>query len=235
MSDTTKERVVQASELRFRREESGWELSVPTFEVTAGRHTYVFGPSGCGKTTLLELIAGVLSPSAGSIEVHGQSLSKGGRRDRRRAELIGFVFQSFNLVPYLGALENVLLPCRFAPARRRRLQRPLREEGERLLGSLGLGRELWSRKPNELSVGQQQRVAAARALIGTPSLILCDEPTSALDPAARDAFIELLLSECEAAGSTALVVSHDPNIRGAFQASYDLSGEREKAVLRSVA
>lgn len=230
--------VVAASELIFQRAGTGWELSVPDFKVEAGQHTYVFGPSGCGKTTLLELIAGVLKPSAGALTVLGQSLSAGRHRDRRRAELIGFVFQSFNLVPYLGALENVMLPCRFAPARRARATdsgKKLRAEAERLMQSLGLDASLWNRKPNELSVGQQQRVAAARALIGTPPLIICDEPTSALDPAARDAFMELLLAECESAGSTALVVSHDPGIRGAFKASYDLTAAPLRTVLRSAA
>ncbi|MEM6732949.1 MAG: ABC transporter ATP-binding protein [Myxococcota bacterium] len=239
MSEQTQSDVIAASELQFRyARQNTWQLDIPQFHVPAGEHTYVFGPSGCGKTTLLQLIAGVLAPNQGSLQILGESLHTGRRRDQRRAELMGFVFQSFNLVPHLSAVDNIVLPCRFAPQRRSRAignGGSLIDEAHRLLERLGLSATLGERKPSELSVGQQQRVAVARALIGRPPLIVCDEPTSALDPEARDRFVELLLDECAAADSTAVVVSHDPSIRGAFRASYDLTPLPEKSVLRSVA
>lgn len=230
--------VLEAAELEFRYPgPSQWQLNIPRIEVCAGEHTYIFGPSGCGKSTLLQLIGGVLSPHRGTIQVMGESLSDGARRDRRRAETMGFVFQSLNLVPYLTTLDNVTLPCRFAPRRRARAASncSLMSEAKRLLEHLGIGADLWHRKPTELSVGQQQRVAVARALIGRPPLIICDEPTSALDPAARDRFVDLLLSECEAAQATAVVVSHDPSIRSAFRLGFDLSPTQNQTTLRRAA
>ncbi len=231
--------VVEARDLVFRYAGAEpWQLTVEAIQLAAGEHTYIFGPSGCGKTTLLRLVAGVLAPTRGSVTVLGEDLSRGARRDRRRADLMGFVFQSFNLVAYLSAVENVVLPCRFARGRRERAThegRSLRDEAGRLLEALAIAPSLWDRKPNELSVGQQQRIAVARALIGRPPLILCDEPTSALDPASRDRFIELLLAECAAADSTAVVVSHEPAIRGAFRTSYDLAPAHESTTLRRVA
>ncbi len=218
--------------------ESTWQLSIERLQIEPGEHCYIFGPSGCGKTTLLQLIAGVHVPTKGTLRVLGEELYRGRRRDRRRAEHMGFVFQSFNLVPYLSAIENVTLPCRFAPGRRHRAvaqSGSLKEEAARLMLHLGLDSSHQDRKPGELSVGQQQRVAVARALIGRPPLIVCDEPTSALDPEARDQFIDLLLQECAEAGSTAIVVSHDPALRPAFQTAYDLAATAQSTVLRSAA
>lgn len=231
--------VVDARGLSFSYENgSGWQLSIDQLHIEPGAHSYIFGPSGCGKTTLLQLIGGVRTPTSGTLHVLGEELYRGVRRDRRRAEKMGFVFQSFNLVPYLSALENVTLPCRFARERRKRAvdqSGSLNAEAARLMSHLGLDSLLHRRKPRELSVGQQQRVAVARALIGRPPLIVCDEPTSALDPDARDRFIDLLLAECAAAGSTAVVVSHDPAIRNAFRAAYDLAPTPRSTVLRSAA
>lgn len=217
---------------------SEWSLALPRMSVAPGEHTYIFGPSGCGKTTLLQLLAGLLVPTSGRLSVHGEDLARGRRRDLRRTELMGFVFQSLNLIPYLNALDNVVLPCRFAPGRRTRATQDLaspQDEAKRLLSHLGLDASLWKRKPNALSVGQQQRVAVARALIGRPPLIICDEPTSALDPASRDRFVELLLSECSAAHSTAIVVSHDHAIRDQFNSKHDLARVHERTILRSAA
>ncbi|MEL6340072.1 MAG: ATP-binding cassette domain-containing protein [Myxococcota bacterium] len=231
--------VVEAQALKFQhRGATNWRLEIDDFQVWRSEHTYICGPSGCGKTTLLQLLAGVLVPVSGRLQVLGQELSRGRHRDRRRAELMGFVFQSFNLVPYLGAIENVMLPCRFAKKRKERATADgvaLQDEAGRLLEHLGIQAPLWTRKPSELSVGQQQRVAVARALIGRPPLIVCDEPTSALDPQSRDRFVDLLVSECQEAGSTALVVSHDPSIRHAFRNSYDLAKGAETTVLRRAA
>ena len=138
---------------------------------------------------------------------------------RIRNKRIGFVFQQFNLVPYLPVIDNVLLPCRFSARRREQAQAggtSLRGEAERLLSHLDLARDLWVRPATDLSVGQQQRVAAARALIGHPELLIADEPTSALDAERQEAFLDLLLREANAAGSTVLFVSHDRRLASHF-------------------
>jgi putative ABC transport system ATP-binding protein len=196
-------------------------LDIAQFDAGAGERIFLHGPSGSGKSTLLGVLGGVLRADEGSVrltaagQVHELSGMRGHARDRLRVDHVGFVFQQFNLVPYLGVLENVLLPCRFSAVRRRRAAQP-EDEARRLLGALRIGGELWSRPVTQLSVGQQQRVAAARALIGRPGLIVADEPTSALDAATQDAFIELLLSQCRATGATLLFVSHDRRLAHHF-------------------
>jgi putative ABC transport system ATP-binding protein len=164
------------------------------------------GASGSGKSTLLSLLAGVLLPTAGRLQLLGQDLARlsGPARDRLRADHLGVVFQQFNLLSWLSARDNVTLALRFS-ARRRVQARP--GETEHLLGAMGLAEPLWRRPAAQLSVGQQQRVAAARALIGRPDLVLADEPTSALDEDARDAFMRLLLACCAEAGSALVFVS----------------------------
>ncbi|MDO3377694.1 ABC transporter ATP-binding protein [Geoalkalibacter halelectricus] len=199
----------------------GWRLDIRHFTQAAGERVFLHGPSGSGKSTLLSLIGGVLTPRHGRVEVHGRSLPElsSGARDRFRADHIGFIFQMFNLIPYLSALDNILLPCRFSPARRARLQASgvdSAQEARRLAARLDLDAALLRRPAAELSVGQQQRVAAARALIGRPALIIADEPTSALDADRQQAFLELLLAECEAAGAALLFVSHDARLSERF-------------------
>ncbi|WP_300452390.1 ABC transporter ATP-binding protein [Accumulibacter sp.] len=196
-------------------------LDLPALRLQRGEHAFLHGPSGCGKSTLLSLIGGVLAPENGRIELLGEDLGRlrSTQRDRRRADHIGFVFQQFNLVPYLPVIDNVLLPCRFSARRRERAQAggaSLRGEAERLLGHLDLARDLWRRPATDLSVGQQQRVAAARALIGHPELLIADEPTSALDAGRQEVFLDLLLREANAAGSTVLFVSHDRRLASHF-------------------
>jgi putative ABC transport system ATP-binding protein len=200
--------------LRFSWDRKGSALTLPDFEVAPGERVFVCGPSGSGKSTLLGLIAGVMKPTAGSVKALGQSVSTLGssQRDRFRADHIGYVFQQFNLLPYLGVVENVLLSCIFSNRRSQRASAvyPVRTEAIRLLLALGLDPELLKRRTvGELSVGQQQRVAAARALIGAPELIIADEPTSALDTHARDTFVSLLLAECARHRSGVVFVSHD--------------------------
>jgi putative ABC transport system ATP-binding protein len=196
-------------------------VNISELIVSAGDHWLLEGPSGSGKSTLLQLLGGVLLPQRGRIELLGRNWSdlSAPQRDRRRADSVGFVFQQFNLVPYLSALENVLLPCRFSEPRRLAAEKagPLADEARRLLDALGLGLAgLGRREAGRLSVGQQQRVAAARALIGRPALVLADEPTSALDADNRNAFLELLFAEACNTGSALIVVSHDATLRPHF-------------------
>ncbi|MEM6898478.1 MAG: ABC transporter ATP-binding protein [Pseudomonadota bacterium] len=202
-------------------------LKVEEFAVSAAENVFVYGPSGSGKSTLLGIIAGVLVPSGGAVSVMGQDLVglSAARRDRLRAEHFGVIFQQFNLVPYLDLVENVLLPCRFSYARAKRVAESAKGREERarsMLVQLGLEKELSrGQVASELSTGQQQRVAAARALIGSPSLIIADEPTSALDTETRSIFIETLLSEAEQA--SVIFVSHDLSLSTHFDREISIS------------
>ena len=204
-------------------------VDIDRLTIARGQHTFLGGPSGSGKSTLLNLVSGVITARAGSVCVAGQDLSglSASRRDRVRADHIGYIFQQFNLVPYLSALENVMLPCRFSALRRQQSIKQsgsIQSEAARLLGSLfpdAIPGE--SERVSRLSVGQQQRVAAARALIGRPELVIADEPTSALDPDARERFMDLLMSETRAAESTLLIVSHDPALKSRFENRLELT------------
>lgn len=210
---------VEVSNLHFRwRADLPEVLHIAALQIARGERVFIQGSSGSGKSTLLSVLAGVNLPDIGEVGVLGQTISRlnAPGRDRFRADHIGFVFQLFNLIPYLSVLENVTLPCRFSAARRRKLVNP-RQEALRLLQHLHLSDELIHRPVTELSVGQQQRVATARALIGAPELIIADEPTSALDTDTREAFIKLLFQECAATGSTLLFVSHDQQLQGLFE------------------
>jgi putative ABC transport system ATP-binding protein len=188
-----------------------------TLHVAPGESVFLHGPSGCGKSTLLGLLAGVLVPSAGQVTLMGQPWSAlgGAARDRLRADHVGYIFQQFNLLPYLSVLDNVRLPCRFS-ARRAQRAGDAAATARALLAQVGLAEDHWTRRADELSVGQQQRVAAARALIGTPELVIADEPTSALDAALRDGFMTVLLAQCRTAGSTLVFVSHDERLATHF-------------------
>jgi putative ABC transport system ATP-binding protein len=193
-------------------------LDVQAFRVDADEQVFIHGESGSGKSTLLNLVAGVLVPQRGRIEAMGQALSglSPFARDRFRVDHMGLIFQQFNLIPYLSVMDNVLLPCRFS---RRRLERAgdARLAAAALLDHLDLSEDLWRRPATQLSVGQQQRVAAARALIGRPEIVIADEPTSALDAARQAAFLELLRRECAAANAALLFVSHDQRLAAGFQ------------------
>jgi putative ABC transport system ATP-binding protein len=200
---------------------NSFALSVAGFFLGRGERLLLTGPSGSGKSTLLSLIAGVVRPDEGSVEVLGTRLEgmSGPARDRFRAEHQGIVFQMFNLLPYLTVMDNVLLPLRFAPGRRQRAEArsgSAREEARRMLDHLHLEPALARQRAATLSVGQQQRVAAARALIGSPEIVIADEPTSSLDRDHPAAFIGLLSAELARSGATLLMVSHDPSLRHSF-------------------
>lgn len=196
-------------------------LAIDSLEIGAGETVFLHGPSGCGKSTLLSLLAGVLLPREGMVTLAGQDWRALGAaaRDRHRADHVGYLFQQFNLLPWLPVIDNVLLGCRFSPSRSARAAQrsgsPL-AQARSLLQRIGLPQDAWMRPARELSVGQQQRVAAARALIGAPEVVIADEPTSALDAALRDGFMDVLLGECRASGSTLVFVSHDERLAGRF-------------------
>lgn len=212
--------VLSIEALRF-----GWPGAAPCIDierlhVAAGETLFLHGPSGCGKSTLLSLMAGVLVADAGRVTLLGLDWAAlgGAARDRCRVAHVGYIFQQFNLLPYLSVLDNVLLPCRFSPRRRAQAAQEgsARAQAEALLDGMGLEPALWRRPAMKLSVGQQQRVAAARALIGRPELVIADEPTSALDEAHRDAFLDVLLAACAAHHSALVFVSHDRRLAARF-------------------
>jgi len=212
-------------------------LAIDAFGVAPGERVFLHGPSGSGKSTLLALVGGVVAPESGRVVVQGVDLAalSPAARDRHRAEHLGFIFQMFNLIPYLSARDNILLPCRFSPRRRAKIAAgggTPQAEAARLAERLDLAPALLDRPAAELSVGQQQRVAAARALIGRPELVIADEPTSALDADRQRGFLDLLLGESAAAGAAVLFVSHDPRLAGAFDravALAEINAAREAA------
>lgn len=193
-------------------------LAIDELRLARGRTLFLHGESGCGKSTLLALLAGVLVAQHGSVSLLGRDWGAlpAAARDARRADHVGVIFQQFNLLPYLSVLDNVLLPCRFSRTRAARCPGGPAAAARELLERVSLPPALWARRADALSVGQQQRVAAARALIGAPELVLADEPTSALDAARRDEFMALLLAACLHAGSTLVFVSHDERLAARF-------------------
>lgn len=225
---------IELSEMRFAwRDDLDPVLMIEHLQINQGERLFIAGPSGGGKSTLLSLLAGVVVPQRGTITVNGCQLNElhSATRDRFRADNIGFIYQMFNLIPYLSVVENVTLPCRFSTHRRdRALARSSGciNEATRLLNHLGMDDTSVIHRPvTELSVGQQQRVAAARALIGTPAILIADEPTSSLDADRREAFIRLLFSECKRKETTVVFVSHDMGLKKLFDRTIHLSDINE--------
>lgn len=200
-------------------------LDIPALTIARGEKTFVFGPSGSGKTTLLGILAGILRADTGSVHVLGHDLTRmsGAARDALRGAHIGYIFQLFNLVPYLNVLENIVLQCQVNKQQRQRLGRiPLAEAAQHLADRLGIG-ALLSTSVLELSVGQQQRVAVARALLGAPEIIIADEPTSSLDAEHREQFLALLFESCARTQATLIFVSHDRLLMPLFDRSLALT------------
>ena len=205
----------------------GFTLSVDSFSLDYGEKLFLKGPSGSGKSTLLSLICGIVSPDSGSISIDGVDIGQlsASRADRLRADKLGIIFQQFNLLPYGSMLQNVLLPLQFSAARRERASAggmPA-DEARRLLQRLGLAAEQHARGVTRLSIGQQQRVAVARAIIGNPRLIIADEPTSALDADNRDEFLKLLFEEVTRANAGLILVSHDQSLASRFDRRMEIS------------
>jgi putative ABC transport system ATP-binding protein len=210
-------------------------LSIDELSIPSGRRIFVHGPSGSGKTTLLSLISGVLVPQQGTVNVLGQHLTRlsASARDTLRGSRIGYIFQGFNLIPYLTVAENIALPCDLHRSRRARISAPtVAEEVARLARRLDIHTHLNASVTN-LSTGQQQRVAIARAIIGSPELVIADEPTSSLDTDRRDAFLDLLTEAVDDAkarnnaATTLLFVSHDRSLASHFDETLSLAEFRD--------
>ena len=202
-------------------------INITKLDIDQGEHVFLHGPSGCGKSTLLSLLAGVTVPTQGNIELLGKAINQlsNSKRDRFRADHIGYIFQNFNLLPYLSPIENVTLGCQFSKQRQKNALKnsaTIAAEASRLLSALGLNDNLQHQAVAKLSIGQQQRVAAARAFIGSPEIIIADEPTSALDTQNRQAFVKLLFEQANAANSTLIFVSHDETLQTLFTRSISL-------------
>jgi putative ABC transport system ATP-binding protein len=218
------ETALQLQDVRFAYRPDRLILDIPALAISAGESVFIYGPSGSGKTTLLGLLAGVLKATSGSVLALGRDLSRmsSSERDHFRGSHVGYIFQMFNLIPYLTVEENIALPCRLDAERRQRLNGiPLHEAVQVVAARLGI-ESLLREGVVDLSVGQQQRVAAARSLIGTPQLVIADEPTSSLDYDHRERFVELLFENCRAAGSTLIFVSHDRTLMPHFGRSVSL-------------
>lgn len=198
-------------------------LAFDEFSIKQGEKLLIRGPSGSGKSTILNLVAGLLLPEEGNVSMLGTELNtlSSSKRDHFRSDHMGFIFQNFNLVPYLNVLENVLLPLQFSKHKRSKIKNE-KQEALRLLSALGLD-NLSGQSVSTLSMGQQQRVAVARALMGSPELIIADEPSSALDADARGAFLGLLFQECERSKASLLYVSHDPGLEAFFDRTLPIS------------
>jgi putative ABC transport system ATP-binding protein len=217
---------IQLTDLKF-----GWPnsnkslINIPSLQINTGSSLFIQGASGSGKSTLLNLISGVLSPSHGSINILGHELTnqKPKQHDQFRADHFGIIFQQFNLIPYLTVLENICLPCMFSKRRATRVQvdhETLIEQASRLLTGLRLdAKQIGACNVTELSTGQQQRIAVARALIGSPEIIIADEPTSSLDADATDSFMNILFEQARNSNSTLIFVSHDKSLNKRFDQS----------------
>lgn len=195
-------------------------LDIPQWSVQSAEQVFLHGPSGAGKSTLLNLLAGILLPSSGSIEIFGEKINamSGSQRDKWRARHIGVVFQQFNLIPYQNAVNNIRLAAEFAGKAAN-----ANERARELLNALGIESHLFEQPSGRLSIGQQQRVAIARAMINEPELLIVDEPTSALDSKNRDAFMSLLLEQVAKKQTALIFVSHDLSLADEFPRTESLT------------
>jgi putative ABC transport system ATP-binding protein len=203
-----------------------WGNAPPLFEIAQlallqGENLFIQGPSGCGKSTLLGMLAGVIPVSHGQLEVLGQNMLELSNvaRDRLRGEHMGVIFQQFNLLPYLDVQANVLLPTRLFPSRAKAAAQDwgdAQAQALHLIQTLGLPQSVWQQPVHQLSVGQQQRVAAVRALMGSPRLVIADEPTSALDDANQLEFLDLLLGTARRQAASVVMVSHNAHLAQRF-------------------
>jgi len=190
-------------------------LDIPHFEIAAGEMVALIGPSGCGKTTMLHTIAGITNPDAGQVFLDGIEMTKYSEaaRDRIRADKLGYIFQTFNLLASFSALENVILGMTFCS--RRPTKPAMRARATELLSEVGLSHRLHN-KPSAMSVGEQQRVAIARSLANQPRLLLADEPTANVDPRNQQQMVELIKACCEKDNIALLIVTHSMEVANQF-------------------
>ncbi|GAA61615.1 hypothetical protein P20652_3504 [Pseudoalteromonas sp. BSi20652] len=218
---------------KWHKSDSSPTLNIKGLVIEKGEHIFLHGPSGSGKSTLLAILAGINTATSGDVTLLNQTLNKlnNTKRDIFRADHIGIIFQNFNLLPYLSPLENVVLGCQFSKSRQQKAlsqSATLNTEATQLLNALGLTEQNHNKNVAELSIGQQQRVAAARAFIGNPEIIIADEPTSALDTQNRESFINLLFKQANNSNSTLVFVSHDETLKPLFDRFIDLISLQEQ-------
>ena len=219
------ESIIKIESLNFYwSKKSNFKIFVPSLEIKKGEKVLLLGESGSGKTTLLSLICGFLNPLSGSISINGNTINElsSKKRDEYRADNIGIIFQQFNLLPYANVVDNVLLPLYFSQARSKNIVNK-RAAALELFKQLRLPDDIAQYKASNLSVGQQQRVAVARALIGNPSLIIADEPTSSLDTNAQQLFLDLMFKQISENNSTLLMVSHDKSLSNRFDRQININ------------
>ena len=218
------EETIRLDSLRFYWSRvADFKIYIPKLEIGRGEKVLLLGESGSGKTTLLSLICGFLSPISGDKFLNEQKLNdlKANKKDQFRSDNIGIIFQQFNLLPYANVIDNITLPLYFSKNRDSRVTNH-REAALNLCRSLQLSESTIVMQANKLSVGQQQRVAVARALIGNPSLIIADEPTSSLDASTQKKFLDLMFRQIEEHKSTLLMVSHDSSISNYFDRTINI-------------
>jgi putative ABC transport system ATP-binding protein len=225
MSQDSFSPVIELKQLRFT-----WPrayspiLDLDELTINSGQHLFIQGESGCGKTSLLNLLSGITEPDSGTLKILGHSLvgMSSNERDRYRADHLGVIFQQFNLLPFLNVIENVALSFYFSKRRSDKVE-DIHSASESVLRELEIKPDMFKKNVLDLSVGQQQRVAVARALVGNPELVIADEPTSALDSRNRDAFIRLLFDRATEHGSTLVFVSHDDHLSSYFENCINLA------------
>ena len=219
------EETIRLDSLRFYWSRvADFKIYIPKLEIGRGEKVLLLGESGSGKTTLLSLICGFLSPISGDIFLNEQKLNdlNANKKDQFRSDNIGIIFQQFNLLPYANVIDNITLPLYFSKKRDSRVTNH-REAALNICRSLQLSESTIAMQANKLSVGQQQRVAVARALIGNPSLIIADEPTSSLDASTQKKFLDLMFRQIEEHKSTLLMVSHDSTISSYFDRTININ------------
>ena len=213
--------LIQIKQLQFGYRVGAFRLAVESLDIGAQESVALIGPSGCGKTTLLNLLAGILVPAKGEIDVNGTCISGLNQEDRQdfRALHMGLVFQEFELLEYLTVLDNILLPFRLNPILQ--LTKVVQERARTLCDKVGLG-DKTKRYPAHLSQGERQRVAVCRALVNQPMVIFGDEPTGNLDPVNRDIVIDILFEYSESSKAPLMIVTHDHELLDRFDRTIDI-------------
>lgn len=217
--------IVKIESLRFQwSKNNNFKIFVPKLEVGRGKKVLFLGESGSGKTTLLSLICGFLEPLSGSISINDKIINDltSTNKDAYRSDNIGIIFQQFNLLPYANVIDNIILPLYFSKQRSKKVENKI-NAAMNLCDQLRLPESILNQKASNLSVGQQQRVAVARALIGSPSIIVADEPTSSLDTEAQELFLDLMFDQISKNSSTLLMVSHDKSLTNYFDQVIDIN------------